>query len=204
MDEFHREQARKQQVAANLHGGAAPDVTKVPNSNHTSDDERPSQAAKQQQSKKRPNDEVDFDAETLKTMSYADLDVIPFLTDPRGPAPQTPVDANGVPITLEQRLTNLSRMSVDDQKSFFRSLSDADNENVGQWFVQSFGNDLKKLMEVRLQRRKKALEYEMEVRKRRKEVEVKSGDLEDELKELKQGGSRLIEGRGSPRPPRAS
>lgn len=200
LDHFQEEQARKEQAAANKAAAEhAPTVSKVPESHETSEDEQPSQAAQALSTKKRPFGELDYDIETLKTMSFSDLDSAAFLSDPRTHTTQVPVDASGSAITLEQRLTNLSRMNTDDQKSLFRSLSDAENEDVGQWFVKSFADDLKRLMEVRLQRRKKALMYELEARKRQREVDTKSADLDAELSELKKGGSQLIEGRSSPR-----
>ena len=192
-----------QAVAKGAAISKAPAVSKVPESQETSEDERPMQTVQTLPGKKRSIDEIDYDTEQLKTMSYADLDSTPFLTDPRAPSTQPRVDSNGTPISLEQRLSSLSRMNADDQKSLFRSLTDAENEEAGHWFVQSFATDLKRLMEVRVERRKKALTFEMEAKKRQREVETKCEDLDRELADLKKGGSQLIEGRSSPRPAKA-
>jgi hypothetical protein len=204
LEDFKQEQMKKQQSRATAPAKPkAPAVSKVPESQETSEDERINNPVPAQTTKKRTIDEIDYDIEKLQTMSYEDLDSVPFSSDPRASIAKPAVDVNGTTVSLEQRLSSLSRMGLDDQKALFRSLTDSENEEAGQWFVQSFANDLKRLMEVRLERRKKALTYEMEAKKRQKEAETKSADLDTELADLKKGGSQLIEGRSSPRPAKA-
>lgn len=205
LDQHQQEQAQTERaVVAQTSGHEALTASKVPESHETSEDEQLDRTAQAPTNKKRPYDQIDYDADNLTTMTYADLDSVPFLSDPRAPATQPAIDSNGTAISLEQRLANLSRMNSNDQSSFFRSLSDSENEDVGEWFMQRFADDLKRLMEVRLARRKTALTYELEAKKRQKEVDAKSADLENELSDLKKGGSQLIEGRASPRPARTT
>lgn len=169
---------------------------KVSGQNEASEDE---QAVDSEQthslSKKRPHKDIDYSEEQLHGMKYSELDRSPFLTDPRGPFIQPAVDSTGAPMSLTDRLTNLTKLQPKDQELLFRSLSDEDNEQVGQWFVQKFQEDLKQLMATRLARRKLALKYEMEVKKREATVQAKARDVDAELGELKAGGGKLMQGR---------
>jgi Extracellular mutant protein 11 len=144
---------------------------------------------------KRPYDELDYELAYLKTKKYTDLDHLPFLQDPRRPVTSPTVGPDGVPLTLSHRLDNVTKMNLADQATFFESLSDENNEEVGQWFTSHFEIALQKIMERRLERRKIALKYEAEVKRRDLLVQVKKGDVEDELAELRRGGGQLIEGR---------
>jgi hypothetical protein len=176
-------------------------TTKVGASVEVSEDERSSfPTPAPRDSSKRAFDQIDYDEAQLRSMSYPQLDKTAFLEDPRHPPSKPAVDEHGAAITLEQKLEKLSQMNLDDQKSFFRSLTDAENEQTGQWFMKSFGDSLKELMQKRLERRKKALEFELEVKKRQKAVDVKAEDIERELTELKRGGGHLLQNRSSPRP----
>lgn len=195
LGEYRRDQELREHEAQLIQ---MPTAAKVPESIEVSEDDRPVLAAPPAQ--KRPFEQVDYEDQDLRTMEYADLDKVTFLQDPRVRPPEPAVHENGAPMTLEDRLSKLSQMKTDDQKSFFRSLTDAENEQAGLWFVESFGNDLKQLMETRLQRRKVALKYELEAKERQKAVETKEADIESELKELRQGGGSLLQGRSSPRP----
>lgn len=173
------------------------DVAKVYGANEGSEDERipDHEGNRQSQPLKRAHDEIDYDVNDLQKLQYSELEATPFLTDPRAPVTQPAVDHNGVPMPLTTRLTNLTRVQPADQASLFRSLDDDENEEVGQWFVQKFQGDLKKLMDVRIERRKLALKYEMEVKKRETTVKAKASDVDEELADLRTGGVKLIKGR---------
>jgi hypothetical protein len=150
-------------------------------------------------SAKRPHADLDYDLENLYSKSYADLAQETFLKDPRMPPAPPQIDNFANPMTLPQRLARLSSLDQQGQATLFRSLTDAENEEVGQWFLNSLQEDLKKLMERRLERRKISLRYEMEVQKREAAVQRKRADVEGELNELKSGGGKLIEGRSAER-----
>ncbi|KIW32775.1 uncharacterized protein PV07_04298 [Cladophialophora immunda] len=139
--------------------------------------------------------DLDFELEVLKGKTMADLDAIPFTVDPRWSAPDPAVDANGTPMTLPAKLTNLTKMRPEDQRNLFKSLTDAEREQTAEWFVEKFKADMHRLMAVRLERRKIALRFELEVKKRERQVEVKRGDVDEELAGLKKGGGELIRGK---------
>ncbi|EXJ68945.1 uncharacterized protein A1O5_07877 [Cladophialophora psammophila CBS 110553] len=142
-----------------------------------------------------PDLDLDFDPEVLKTKTMADLDAIPFTADPRSGASEPALDANGTPMSLSAKLTNLTKMRLEDQRYLFKSLTDTEREQTAEWFVEKVKANMQKLMAVRLERRKIALKFEWEVKKRERQVEVKRGDVDQELAELKKGGGELIRGK---------
>ncbi|KIV84383.1 hypothetical protein PV11_00168 [Exophiala sideris] len=146
--------------------------------------------------RQREDQDLDFDMATLKTKSMSDLDNISFTVDPRLPAPEAAVDATGTPMTLAAKLTNLTKMRPDDQRQLFQSLTDAEREQTASWFLEKFQADVHRLMDVRLERRKIALGYELEVKKREKSVQTKMHDVGEELAVLRKGGGELIARKG--------
>ncbi len=145
---------------------------------------------------KRPREEdLDFDPETLTGKTMKDIDDMPFTTDPSVPQLEPALDMNGTPISLATKLTNLTKMREEDQKLLFRSLTDNDREQTASWFLEKFQADVRKLMDVRLERRKIALKYELEVKKRFERVETKKKDVDEELAGLRKGGGELIAGK---------
>lgn len=169
---------------------------KISGHNEGSEDERAVDLEQAQSPlMKRLHEDIDYSEEQLLDMRYSELDRLPFLTDPRRPVLQPTVESMGAPMSLSDRLRNLTKLQPKDQEMLFCSLSDEENEQVGEWFVQKFQEDLKRLMATRLERRKVALKYEMEVKKCESTIQAKSRVVEAELSELKAGGGKLMEGR---------
>lgn len=149
---------------------------------------------------KRPHSEVeslDYDPFVLKTMTYADLERVMYTTDPRTPASKPTVDTHGLALALPDKLANMSRMQQVDIKSMFETQTDAERQETGAWFVAEMTEMMKNVVKVRVERRKLALGFEMEARRRQKLVEMKTAELEGELKGLKTGGGELIANRKS-------
>jgi hypothetical protein len=142
--------------------------------------------------------ELDYDPQVLKTMSYADLEQQSFDRDPRVPDTTTPVDEHGVPLTLHRKLSNLPRMKEEDVRAMFLSQKDLEWEDTGAWFMGRFEAQTRRLMEIRQERRKIALKFEMEVKRRQATVAAKTSDIEQDLRYLKAGGKDLMEKRVSP------
>lgn len=142
-----------------------------------------------------PTQELDFDPEDLKNKTIADLDAIDFSIDPRLPVNSQVMDSNGQAMTLSTKLTNLNRMRPEDQATLFRALSDAEREQTAEWFLDKFRTDTQRLMAVRVEKRKTALKYEMDVKKRERQVQIKKADVEEELVGLKKGGTELVRGK---------
>ncbi|EHY59006.1 hypothetical protein HRR83_001728 [Exophiala dermatitidis] len=142
--------------------------------------------------------ELDFSPEILSQKTIAELDAIPFTTDPSAPPPESALDANGNPMTLSAKLTNLNKMRPEAQRQLFRSQTDDEREQTAAWFLDKFQQDMQKLMAVRLERRKIALRFELEVKKRERRVQVKKNDVDRDLEGLRKGGVELISGRHTP------
>ncbi|KAL2443663.1 hypothetical protein ABEF95_009577 [Exophiala dermatitidis] len=142
--------------------------------------------------------ELDFSPEVLSQKTIAELDAIPFTTDPAAPPPEPALDANGNPMTLSAKLTNLNKMRPEAQRQLFVSQTDDEREQTASWFLDKFQQDMQKLMAVRLERRKIALRFELEVKKRERRVQVKKNDVDRDLEGLRKGGVELISGRHTP------
>lgn len=148
---------------------------------------------------KRPRDlDMDFSPSTLAHKSFDDLDAIPFWLDPTAEEALPAVDAHGNTMALPAKLHNLTKMQVQDQTALFRSQTDSDREATAGWFLERIRNEMLRLMRVRVERRKVALRFEMEVKRRDRRVRSKIADVDEELEGLKKGGSTLIAGRTKP------
>lgn len=156
------------------------------------------EALPNQRAAKRARVELDYDLQVLKTMSYTDLDKQPFEIDPRAANNTPPVNEHGIPLTLHQRLSNLSKMKEEDVRTMFLNQKDHEREDTGAWFMGQFETQMRRLMEIRQERRMIALKYEMEVKRRQAAVAANTVDIEQELRHLKNGGKDLIERRVSP------
>lgn len=147
--------------------------------------------------RKRSHDEIDtldYSPPDLKKKTLAQLQDEPFIQDPkRDPGPQ--VDHMGNNVSLSQVFEKWSKLSDDVIREIFQSQSDDEWSETGKWFVNSFQADLKELMEVRLERRKIALDFEHKIRRRQREVEHYRAGLHNELRELQEGGSGLLKDR---------
>jgi hypothetical protein len=141
---------------------------------------------------------LDYDPQCLKTMSYTDLDKEPFEKDPRTSNTIPPVDEHGISLTLHRRLGNLSRMKDEDVRAMFLCQKDQEWEDTGAWFIGQFETQMRRLMDIRQERRMIALKFEMEVKRRQAAVAAKMSDVEQELRYLKAGGKDLMDKRVSP------
>ena len=157
--------------------------------------------------KKRSYDEsnrLDYDSEDLKHKNLSELQTEPFIVDPRVPLNGPPRDNHGNEMTWPQILSNLNKVSEEAQRETFRTQTDEQWAETGQWFVDQFQADLKELMQVRLDRRKVALKYENLIRQRQREVEHQRSGLDKELQELQVGGLDLLKDRKAPGGSRSS
>lgn len=153
-------------------------------------------------SRKRSVDEMsndlDYSHTDLKNRKLSALQAEAFTRDPRSDLLPTPTDSVGNEMTLPRILDNLSKVSEDAQRETFKNLTDEQWANTGQWFVDKFQADLKRLTEIRLQRRQIALKYEDAIRRRQRLVEHHEAEVNRELNELQTGGMQLVKGRKQP------
>ena len=174
-------------------------TTSIPTSKSFSYVEGPEdEAAPMQPVAKKAQVVLDYDPQCLKTMSYKDLDKEPFEKDPQTSNTIPPVDEHGIPLTLHRRLGNLSRMKEEDVRAMFLCQKDREWEDTGAWFIGQFETQMRRLMDIRQERRMIALKFEMEVKRRQATVAAKMSDVEQELRYLKAGSRDLIDKRVSP------
>jgi hypothetical protein len=143
--------------------------------------------------------DLDYDHDVLKTMSFETLYKEPFDSIHLDHAPK-PIEVQGLEKDLTRNLERLDKMSEIDQKTMLRNQNDEDWAETGTWFIQKFQEDLKQLMDARLERRKLSMRYEHEVRKRHKAVERCTTGVNEELNGLRTRGTDLIKPRPGSRP----
>lgn len=144
--------------------------------------------------KRNLEESLDYARKQLAEMSYDDLDTVPFLADPNELPREPARNQNGVDLTLEERMLKMTDMTEDQCKAMFTSMTDAENEGAGQWFIAKMQEDMEKLMVAKHKRRMIALKYEYEIKKRNCTVKAKTEDVESELRGLKNGLGNLMPG----------
>ena len=141
-----------------------------------------------------PDNDLDYDVATLKSMSFAILDDEPFTKDPRRAhaAPMSLEPSSNTQSILSQKLSNISTMSQGDVKTLFRHQTDADREETGKWFVCQLSTFMSELQDNCIQRREVSMRFEDEVKRRLAAVEIKGTHVQAEMDKLKTGGQQLI------------
>ena len=139
---------------------------------------------------------LDYDADALSKKTLSALRKESYTQDPRAQSQSPTRDVHGTELRLlPQVLDNLSRVAPEQQRATFSTLSDEEWAQTGEWFVEKFQTDLKKLMEVRLKRRQIALTFEDKIRRRQRQVEYQQAGVEKQLAELQEGGLGLLKDR---------
>ncbi|KAF2278624.1 uncharacterized protein EI97DRAFT_215119 [Westerdykella ornata] len=147
----------------------------------------------------------DYDLPALYTMEYEQLKNEDFDTVPRAPPPVLSEDMAKKP--LHERLEHVHRsLDAVDQSKFFASIPTAEWEEAGEWFLEQFGEIMKRTREARQAKRKLAIAFEEEVEKRHRHVVKKQRQVDEALQKMSAQGQGLIPpkspGRGSKSPPR--
>lgn len=142
----------------------------------------------------------DYDDKILEKMSLKDLMNEPFNIDPRAKKPESPpkTTAPDPTLTLGERITNA--LAIDDaesQEKFFNSMSIDEWEDSGDWFLEQFGDLLKKLKEKRREKRAVVKRFEAELQKRESDVRERETTIDDDLLEMKRNGTQLLSGRSA-------
>ena len=144
---------------------------------------------------KRPTMELDYDTNSLQSLSYNILEQQKFDSDPRAPDPANSFSAHGSPLNLKQKLENLNRMQEINVRELFLSQSTQEWEETGFWFLAQFDDHLRQVMDARQERRKTALKFEMRIKRRQAAVVAKTQEVEKELTDLGTGSTELLKNR---------
>jgi hypothetical protein len=134
---------------------------------------------------------ADYDLDTLLTMEYNALKNESFDKNPRALDQPLPEDQLQKP--LDKRL-DFAQKSLDlaKQAAFFQSLPTNEWEDAGDWFLEQFGDIIKRTKEARQKKRKFAQEFEREVEKRYKHVAKMQRQVEDAMSKMKAQGEGLV------------
>ena len=95
---------------------------------------------------------------------------------------------------LTQKLFAASELDRRDQAKFFASLTIDDWEQAGDWFLDRFGDVMKRLKEARREKREAAKRFEDEVEHRHDVISKKRKLTDDALSEMKTSGALVLQG----------
>lgn len=105
-------------------------------------------------------------------------------------------DKLGKVFILSKNATPDDETSASDQQAeFLRDLSIREWEEAGDWFLGRFGDVMKKLVELRRERRNVADNFEKRLAERDAVVARKVQTLDEELKDMKKGGMGILRGK---------
>lgn len=162
-------------------------------------DQRPaSDALTEEDPDERPESQVfreeplDYDLEELYNKDYASLKGEPFDHNPHA----QPFVIPGLPDTavLSDKLMRLNGAEPQAQASFFTSLNIDEWEEAGDWFLDRFGETIKRLKDVRKEKRKAARAFEDEIEVRETAVSKKRVLTRAAMVEMKTSGAAVLQG----------
>jgi hypothetical protein len=153
----------------------------------------------------QPEDEserLDYHPNELKNMSYHVLRAQSFDTDPSSATPTTGKTVGLTANELQRPLTDRIALAQDEethnQQAFFDSLSIEDWEEAGDWFLEQFGDIMRRMRGERKEKRKLAKELEDEVSKRHELVAGRKRNIEDAMGSMQSSGREVLRG-GTPK-----
>ncbi|GAB1738827.1 hypothetical protein NU219Hw_g3613t1 [Hortaea werneckii] len=136
--------------------------------------------------------ELDYEPQELRSMDYQTLKGTTFDFEPYSSRFALP---NAQPTdNLTRKLFAASELNRQDQAKFFASLTIDDWEQAGDWFLDGFGNLMKRLKEARREKREAAKRFEEEVEHRHDAVSKKRKLTDDALGEMKTSGALVLQG----------
>ncbi|KAI6869405.1 hypothetical protein KC343_g7823 [Hortaea werneckii] len=136
--------------------------------------------------------ELDYEPQELRSMDYRTLKGTTFDFEPNSSRFTLP---NAQPTDdLTQKLFAASELDRRDQAKFFASLTIDDWEQAGDWFLDRFGDVMKRLKEARREKREAAKRFEDEVEHRHDAVSKRRKLTDDALREMKTSGALVLQG----------
>ncbi|KAH0548112.1 hypothetical protein GP486_008158 [Trichoglossum hirsutum] len=136
-------------------------------------------------------EQLDFSPTALATMTYDQLQSQSFDEDPNANPLVLPPDISSAP--LSGQLAYISTLPEDQKRQFFFSLPIDSWESCGEWFVDRFAETVKKMTELRKEKRKVAIAFEEEIAGRQDGVEVKAEHLKTVMSRMHREGKVLLE-----------
>lgn len=140
-------------------------------------------------SKKRRRN-IDYDDIVLQKMSFEELQNEPFDHDPTKEVPESPAKPSGD--NLSDRLKFYGEKDERSQAQLFTQMSVRDWEDSGDWFLEQFGDVVRKMKEARQAKRRMLEQFEKEVSNREEAVRYKKEKLDWKLAKLKNDSSAMM------------
>lgn len=143
-------------------------------------------------SMKRPR-AIDYDDTALQRMSFEELQNEPFDHDPTKEVPQSPAKP---PVdNLSDRLKFYGEKDEDSQAHLFAQMSVRDWEDSGDWFLEQFGDVVRRMKEARQAKRAMVEKFETEVSNREEAVRLKKESIDRKLSKLKNDSHAMMKGK---------
>lgn len=136
---------------------------------------------------------ADYDDAALKQMSFAELQNEPFDHDPTREIPQSP--AKPPADNLGDRLKFYRGKDEDIQTQFFSEMPVRDWEESGDWFLEQFGDIVRRMKEARQAKRNMVEQYETEISNREEVVRRKKENIDRKLSKLRHDGDEMMKGK---------
>lgn len=146
----------------------------------------------QSPTKKRGRD-IDYDDTVLQRMSFEELQNEPFDHDPTKEIPQSPAKPPGD--NLGDRLKFYSEKDEHSQAQLFTQMSVRDWEDSGDWFLEQFGDVVRRMKEARQAKRRVVEYFEMEISNREEAVRLKKDTIDRKLSKLKTDSFAMMKGK---------
>jgi hypothetical protein len=135
-------------------------------------------------------DSLDYGMAELYNKDYSSLKAEPFDRPPNA----QPFTDHGLPesAVLTEKLPHLSSAAPKTQSDFFASLNIDEWEEAGDWFLDRFGDTIKKLKDVRREKRKAARAFEDEIEIREAAVSKKRSLTQAAMGDMKASGAAVL------------
>ncbi|CAN8103005.1 unnamed protein product [Discula destructiva] len=136
---------------------------------------------------------IDYDDDALQSMSFEELRNEPFDHDPTREVPQSPAKP---PVdNLRDRLKFYGGKDEGAQTQLFTQMSVRDWEDSGDWFLEQFGDIVRRMKEARQAKRRMADHFETEVSDRAEAVRSKKENIDRKLSKLKDDSFAMMKGK---------
>lgn len=135
---------------------------------------------------------LDYGPPELYNKDYASLKAEPFDHHPNA----QPFVVSGLPesAALIDKIAHLAHAEPKTQSEFFASLNIDEWEEAGDWFLDRFGETIKKLKEVRREKRKASRAFEDEIEVREVAVSKKRALTRAAMADMKSNGAAVLTG----------
>jgi hypothetical protein len=152
-------------------------------------EENPDERPQSQMVSEQP---LDYELEELYNKDYASLKGELFDHSPQA-QPFIIPDLPSIAV-LTDKLLQLNGAEAQTQAHFFASLNIDEWEEAGDWFLDRFGETIKRLKDVRREKRKAARAFEDEIEVREAAVTKKRVLIRTAMVEMKTSGAAVLQG----------